>query len=72
MQPLPTRRDLQAVEQQVETCRVRVGQRVRIERTRRERKSQHEHRCDTVRLFRQPAELTLGIGVEVIDEVRAP
>ena len=71
VQPLPAGRDLHAVEQQVETGGGRIGARAGVERTRRERKPEHEHGCDAMLLLGKATELPFRIRVEIVDEVAA-
>ena len=67
VKPLSTRRNLEPVEEQVETGCAPRRERVRIEGTGGERESEDEHGRDPLFTLGELAELTLGIGVEVVD-----
>jgi hypothetical protein len=72
VQPLAARCDLQAVEEKVESRRARPRQRVRIEGPGRERKSEHEHGWNAALPLDEPAQLPLGIRVEISNRFVPP
>ncbi len=72
MQALTAGRDFDASKQKIETLRRSFGSpRMCIERSARQRKSEHEHRWNSILPFSQLAQLSFRLRVEIIDEIGA-
>src|SRR5262249_20277901 len=72
MKTLPPCRNFKPSKQEIKPCRCRFRSRMGVERPGGERKPQDKYSGDAVLGFREPAELTLGFGIEVIDEIASP
>src|SRR5690242_9489759 len=72
MQALAAGGDLDAMEQQVESGGAVIDTaRVRVERARGQGEAEHEDGADAMFRFGQAAQRTLGLWIEIVDQIRA-